>query len=87
VDDLDLGRVTFADHVETTWWLYLPVEVITRVAHRSYLDKHVLPAFNSPGQDHPSRGAGPAGRYRSNGLRMVSPAVVEKSPTLRVASW
>lgn len=25
--------------------------------------------------------------YRSNGLRVVSPAVVEKSLTLRVASW
>lgn len=43
--DLDLGRITFADYVENSWWPHLHVEVTTRVAYRSYLDKHFLPTF------------------------------------------
>jgi integrase len=43
--DLELSRVTFADYVEQSWWPHLHVEVTTRVAYRSYLDKHFLPAF------------------------------------------
>jgi integrase len=43
--DLDLGRVTFAEFVEKSWWPHLHVEVTTRVAYRSYLDRHFLPRF------------------------------------------
>jgi len=43
--DRRAGRMTFEDYVERHWWPHLHVEVTTRVAYRSYLDKHFMPRF------------------------------------------
>ena len=40
-----LGRITFRDYVETIWFPSRQIEPTTRVAYRSNLDKHFLPAF------------------------------------------
>ena len=39
------GRISFADYVETRWWPSRHLEVSTRAAYRSYLDRHFLPWF------------------------------------------
>lgn len=43
--DQRAGRMTFAHYVERYWWPNLHVEVTTRAAYRSYLDKYFLPTF------------------------------------------
>jgi len=37
------GRVSFHDYVERSWWPSRHLEVSTRAAYRSYLDRHFLP--------------------------------------------
>ena len=39
------GRITFRDYVEQTWWPSRHLEVSTRAAYRSYLDRHFIPFF------------------------------------------
>ena len=39
------GRITFRDYVENVWWPSRHLEVSTRAAYRSYLDRHFLPFF------------------------------------------
>lgn len=39
------GRVTFRDYVEQTWLPSRHLEVSTRAAYRSYLDRHFIPFF------------------------------------------
>ena len=39
------GRTTFDDYVEKVWWPSRHLEVSTRAAYRSYLDKHLIPYF------------------------------------------
>jgi integrase len=41
------GRITFRDYVEQSWWPSRHLEVSTRAAYRSYLDRHFLPFFGS----------------------------------------
>jgi integrase len=43
--DRQAGRVTFAAYVETSWWPSRHLEVTTRAAYRSNLDRHFLPFF------------------------------------------
>jgi integrase len=43
--DRRTGRMTFGHYVDQYWWPNLHVEVTTRAAYRSYLDKYFLPAF------------------------------------------
>lgn len=44
VDPAD-GKLTFEKYVEDWWWPSRQLEVSTRAAYRSYLDKHFLPYF------------------------------------------
>ena len=44
VDPVD-GKLTFERYVEDYWWPSRQLEVSTRAAYRSYLDKHFLPYF------------------------------------------
>lgn len=46
VDPSD-GKITFERYVEDYWWPSRQLEVSTRAAYRSYLDKHFLPYFGS----------------------------------------
>jgi integrase len=39
------GKVTFKEYVEGYWWPSRQLEVSTRAAYRSYLDKHFIPYF------------------------------------------
>lgn len=39
------GKTTFDDYVEKVWWPSRHLEVSTRAAYRSYLDKHFIPYF------------------------------------------
>lgn len=39
------GKVTFEQYVEGYWWPSRQLEVSTRAAYRSYLDKHFIPYF------------------------------------------
>ena len=39
------GETTFDDYVEKVWWPSRQLEVSTRAAYRSYLDKHFIPYF------------------------------------------
>lgn len=39
------GRTTFDEYVEKVWWPSRHLEVSTRAAYRSYLDKHFIPYF------------------------------------------
>jgi integrase len=43
--DQRAGRITMTDYVDSYWWPHLRVEVTTRAAYRSCLDKHFLPTF------------------------------------------
>ena len=45
--DPALGKITFRDFVETVWFPSRHLEPTTRVAYRSYLDRHFLPAFGT----------------------------------------
>ena len=45
--DPSAGRITFRDYVEQTWWPSRHLEVNTRAAYRSYLDRHFLPFFGN----------------------------------------
>ena len=40
-------KVTFEDYVEHAWWPSRHLEVSTRAAYRSYLDKHLIPFFGA----------------------------------------
>lgn len=44
VDPVD-GKLTFERYVEDYWWPSRQLEVSTRAAYRSYLDKHFIPYF------------------------------------------
>lgn len=44
IDPAD-GKLTFERYVEDYWWPSRQLEVSTRAAYRSYLDKHFLPFF------------------------------------------
>lgn len=44
IDPAD-GKLTFERYVEDWWWPSRQLEVSTRAAYRSYLDKHFLPYF------------------------------------------
>ena len=39
------GRITFTDYVEHHWWPSRHLEISTRAAYRSNLDRHFLPFF------------------------------------------
>lgn len=39
------GRITFRDYVEQVWWPSRDLEVSTKAAYRSCLDRHFLPFF------------------------------------------
>ena len=39
------GKTTFDDYVEKVWWPSRHLEVSTRAAYRSYLDRHFIPYF------------------------------------------
>ena len=39
------GKTTFTHYVETAWFPSRHVEISTRAAYRSYLDRHLLPFF------------------------------------------
>jgi integrase len=41
------GKITFERYVEDYWWPSRQLEVSTRAAYRSYLDKHFIPYFGS----------------------------------------
>lgn len=43
--DAKAGRITFTDYVEIRWFPSRHLEVSTKAAYRSYLDRHFLPAF------------------------------------------
>ncbi len=43
--DRQAGRVTFETYVESVWWPSLHLEISTRAAYRSNLDRHFLPFF------------------------------------------
>jgi integrase len=44
IDPVD-GKLTFERYVEDYWWPSRQLELTTRAAYRSYLDKHFLPYF------------------------------------------
>lgn len=44
--DRQAGRVTFTDYVEQHWWPR-HLEISTRTAYRSNLDRHFLPFFGA----------------------------------------
>jgi integrase len=44
IDPVD-GKLTFERYVEDYWWPGRQLELTTRAAYRSYLDKHFLPYF------------------------------------------
>ena len=44
--DKAAGRITFASYVEQVWWPSRHLEVTTKAAYRSYLDRHFLPFFD-----------------------------------------
>ena len=44
IDPLD-GKLTFERYVEDYWWPSRQLELTTRAAYRSYLDRHFLPYF------------------------------------------
>ena len=44
IDPVD-GKLTFTKYVEEYWWPSRQLELTTRAAYRSYLDKHFLPYF------------------------------------------
>ncbi|HVV76273.1 MAG TPA: tyrosine-type recombinase/integrase [Mycobacteriales bacterium] len=46
IDPTD-GKITFERYVEDYWWPSRQLEVSTRAAYRSYLDKHFIPYFGS----------------------------------------
>lgn len=43
--DRQAGRITFTDYVERHWWPSRHLEISTRAAYRSNLDRHFLPFF------------------------------------------
>jgi integrase len=43
--DRQAGRITFETYVETVWWPSLNLEVSTKAAYRSNLDRHFVPFF------------------------------------------
>lgn len=60
-------KVTFTDYVQHAWWPSRHLEVSTRAAYRSYLDKHLLPFF----------GATPIGRITPTMVQAWVTAAVE----------
>ncbi|HVY09517.1 MAG TPA: tyrosine-type recombinase/integrase [Mycobacteriales bacterium] len=46
IDPTD-GKITFERYVEDYWWPSRQLEVSTRAAYRSYLDKHFIPYFGA----------------------------------------
>jgi integrase len=43
--DRQAGRITFETYVETVWWPSLHLEISTKAAYRSNLDRHFVPFF------------------------------------------
>jgi len=45
--DRQAGRITFETYVESVWWPSLHLEISTKAAYRSNLDRHFLPFFGN----------------------------------------
>ena len=45
--DRQAGRITFETYVESVWWPSLNLEVSTKAAYRSNLDRHFVPFFGA----------------------------------------